>query len=260
MLLVFDIGNTKTAIGVHRDDHWEADWRITTHLDYLTDEYAVLLKALLAEADLVFEDVSGTVLSSVVPPLTAVFQDLAERHLGQKALVVGPGIETGVAIRIDQPAEAGGDRVANTAAVQELYGGPAIVIDIGTATTFDVVSGKGEYLGGAIAPGLGISSEALVRRTARLPKVELTPPASAIGSNTVAAMQSGLVFGYVGLVRELVSRLKKEIGGKPKVIATGGMAPIVSQWVPEIDVVNPRLTLEGLRIIYQLNRPSTAKK
>lgn len=260
MLLVFDIGNTKTAIGVHRDDHWEADWRITTHLDYLTDEYAVLLKALLAEADLVFEDVSGTVLSSVVPPLTAVFQDLAERHLGQKALVVGPGIETGVAIRIDQPAEAGGDRVANTAAVQELYGGPAIVIDIGTATTFDVVSGKGEYLGGAIAPGLGISSEALVRRTARLPKVELTPPPSAIGSNTVAAMQSGLVFGYVGLVKELVSRLKKELGGKPKVIATGGMAPIVSQWVPEIDVVNPRLTLEGLRIIYQLNRPSAAKK
>lgn len=255
MLLVFDIGNTKTAIGVYRDDHWEADWRITTHLDYLTDEYAVLLKSLLADADLVFEDVSGAILSSVVPPLTVVFQDLAERHLGQQALVVGPGIETGVEIRIDHPAEAGGDRVANTAAVQELYGGPAVVIDIGTATTFDVVSAKGEYLGGAIAPGLGISAEALVRRTARLPKVELSPPDSAIGRSTVAAMQSGLVFGYVGLVRELVARLKKELGGKPKVIATGGMAEMVSEWVPDIDIVNPRLTLEGLRIIYQLNRP-----
>jgi type III pantothenate kinase len=153
MLLAFDIGNTKTGIGIHRGDHWEADWRITTHLDYLTDEYAMLLKSLLAGAELDFEDVSGVIMSSVVPPLTAVFQELAERYLGQRALVVGPGVETGVEIRIDNPAEAGGDRVANTAAVQKLYGGPAIVLDIGTATTFDVVSERGEYLGGAIAPG-----------------------------------------------------------------------------------------------------------
>ena len=256
MLLVFDIGNTKTGIGVYSESHWEADWRVTTHLDYLTDEYAVLLKSLLASADLDFEDVSGAIMSSVVPPLTSVFQALAERYLGQRALVVGPGVETGVEIRIDNPAEAGGDRVANTAAVQKLYGGPAIVLDIGTATTFDVVSDKGEYLGGAIAPGLGISADALVRRTAKLPKVELVPPESVIGSNTVAAMQSGLVFGYVGLIRELVNRLKEELGGKPKVIATGGMAEVVSEWVKEIDIVNPRLTLEGLRIIYQLNRPT----
>lgn len=171
-------------------------------------------------------------------------------------MVVGPGVETGVEIRIDNPAEAGGDRIANTAAVQKLYGGPAIVLDIGTATTFDVVSDKGEYLGGAIAPGLGISADALVRRTAQLPKVELVPPGSVIGRNTVAAMQSGLVYGYVGLIRELVNRLKEELGGKPKVIATGGMAEVVSEWVKEIDIVNPRLTLEGLRIIYQLNRPT----
>ncbi len=256
MLLVFDIGNTKTGIGVYRESHWEADWRVTTHLDDLTDEYAVLLKSLLASADLDFEDVSGALMSSVVPPLTSVFQALAERYLGQRALVVGPGVETGVEIRIDNPAEAGGDRVANTAAVQKLYGGPAIVLDIGTATTFDVVSDKGEYLGGAIAPGLGISADALVRRTAKLPKVELVPPGSVIGRNTVAAMQSGLVFGYVGLIRELVNRLKEELGGKPKVIATGGMAEVVSEWVKEIDIVNPRLTLEGLRIIYQLNRPT----
>jgi len=255
MLLVFDIGNTKTAIGVYRDDHWEADWRITTHLDYLTDEYAILLKSLLADADLEFGDVSGAILSCVVPPLITVFQELAERHLGKKALVVGPELKTGVEILIENPAEAGGDRIANTAAVRELYGGPAVVLDIGTATTFDVISARGEYLGGAIAPGLGISADALVQRTAKLPKVELTPPANVIGRTTVTAMQSGLVFGYVGLVRELVTRLKKELGGQPKVIATGGMAEMVSQWVEDIDIVNPRLTLEGLRIIYQLNKP-----
>jgi type III pantothenate kinase len=211
-------------------------------------------KSLLGGAGIAFEQVTGSILASVVPPLTTVFQELIERYMGQQVLVVGPGIETGVEIRIDNPAETGADRVANTAAVHRLYGGPAIVLDIGTATTFDVVSEKGEYMGGAIAPGLGISAEALVRRTARLPKVELEPPPSPIGRSTVTAMQSGLVFGYVGLVRELITRLKTELGGKPKVIATGGMADMVAEWVKEIDIVNPRLTLEGLRIIYELNQ------
>jgi type III pantothenate kinase len=170
------------------------------------------------------------------------------------ALVVGHDVESGVEIRIDNPAEAGADRVANTAAVQQLYGGPAIVLDLGTATTFDVVSEEGEYIGGAIAPGLGISTEALVMRTARLPKVELTAPPQAIGRSTVSAMQSGLVFGYVGLVKELIERLKEELGGEPKVIATGGMAEMISEWTHVIDIVNPRLTLEGIRIIYELNK------
>ncbi|MFQ5789795.1 MAG: type III pantothenate kinase [Acidobacteriota bacterium] len=254
MLLVFDVGNTKTGIGVYRDGRWEADWRITTHLDYLVDEYAMLLKALLAEAGLSYGAIRGAVIASVVPPLTSTFQELTQRFVGQRALVVGPEVETGVAIRIDNPAETGADRVANTAAVHRLYGGPAIVLDLGTATTFDVVSDKGEYLGGAIAPGLGISAEALVRRTAQLPKVELAPPPTAIGHSTVTAMQSGLVFGYTGLVKELVERLKKELGGKPKVIATGGMAELVAEWTRVIDIVNPRLTLEGIRIIYELNR------
>jgi type III pantothenate kinase len=254
MLLVLDVGNTKTAIGVYRDSKWIADWRVTTHLDHLADEYYVLLKSLLADKGLGFEKLSGAALASVVPPLTATFEELVSRVLGKPPLVVGPGVETGIQIRIDHPKETGADRVANTAAVHRLYGGPAIVLDLGTATTFDVVSKDGEYLGGAIAPGLGISADALVRRTAKLPKVELNFPESAIGRNTVAAMQSGLVLGYVGLVKELVERLKMEIPGKPKVIATGGMAEMVAAWTEVIDIINPRLTLDGIRIIYERNQ------
>jgi type III pantothenate kinase len=253
MLLVLDVGNTKTAIGVYAEGKWIADWRVTTHLDYLADEYYVLLKSLLENEGLSLEKLSGAVLASVVPPLTAIFEELSQRILGKPPVVVGPGVETGIQIRIENPSEVGADRVANTAAVHKLYGGPAIVIDLGTATTFDVVSKEGDYLGGAIAPGLGISAEALVRRTARLPKVELTFPARAIGNNTVTAMQSGLVIGYVGLVKELVERLKKELPGGPKVIATGGMAELVAAWTEVIDIVNPRLTLDGIRIIYELN-------
>jgi len=253
MLLVIDVGNTKTAVGVYRDGQWVGDWRITTHLDHLADEYAMLIKALLQDGHLNFSEVSGTIIASVVPPMTAVFEELVARYVGKRALVLGPSIKTGVVIRIDNPAETGADRIANTAAAHRLYGGPAIVIDLGTATTFDVVSEAGEYLGGAIAPGLGIAAEALVRRTARLPKVELVPPPGAIGRNTVQAMQSGLVFGYLGLVKELVACLRAEMKGQPKVIATGGMAEMVAEWTRVIDIVNPRLTLEGLRIIYELN-------
>ncbi len=254
MLIAFDIGNTKTAIGVYRDGKWLADWRVTTHLDYMTDEYVVLLEALLSRAGLSTDQLTGAVIASVVPPLTITFEELVQRMTRKPALVVGPGVETGIRIRVDNPKEPGSDRIANTAAVKELYGGPAVVLDLGTATTFDAISEEGEYLGGAIAPGLGISAEALVGRTARLPKVELMPPAKAIGSNTVSAMQSGLVLGYIGLVKELVSRLKAELGGNPRVIATGGMAAIVADWTKVIDIVNPRLTLEGLRIIYELNQ------
>jgi len=254
MLLALDVGNTKTAVGVYRDGEWIADFRVTTHLDYLADEYYVLLKALLEDEGLSFKDLSGAVIASVVPPLTTTFQELIGRVLEKPPVVIGPGIETGIAIKIDNPAEVGADRVANTAAVHELYGGPAIVADLGTATTFDVVSKDGDYLGGAIAPGLGITAEALVRRTAKLPKVELTVPEKAIGSNTVSAMQSGLVLGYLGLVKELIARLAEEVPGEPKVIATGGMADIVAEWTHVIDIVSPRLTLEGLRIIYELNQ------
>ena len=251
--MVLDVGNTKTAVGVYREGEWIADWRVTTHLDHLADEYYVLLKALLEDRGLGWKDISGAVIASVVPPLTATFQELMGRVLDKPPVVVGPGVKSGITIKIDNPQEVGADRVANTAAVHKLYGGPAIVADFGTATTFDVVSKDGEYLGGAIAPGLGITAEALVRRTSKLPKVELTLPERAIGTNTVSAMQSGLVLGYLGLVKELVARLKQEIPGEPKVIATGGMADIVAEWTQVIDIVSPRLTLEGLRIIYELN-------
>jgi len=254
MLLALDIGNTKSAVGVLHEGEWIADWRVTTYPDHLADEYYVLLKALLEDKDLSWTQITGAVIASVVPPLTATFQEMLERVMGRPPVVVGPDIETGIRIRIDNPREVGADRVANTAAVQKLYGGPAIVADLGTATTFDVVSKDGEYLGGAIAPGLGISADALVRRTAKLPKVELEMPSSAIGRNTVHAMQSGLVLGYLGLVKELVARLSEEVPGEPKVIATGGMAEIVSEWTQVIDIVSPRLTLEGLRIIHELNR------
>lgn len=250
---MLDVGNTKTAVGVYREGEWIADWRVTTHLDHLADEYYVLLKALLEDRGLGWKDISGAVIASVVPPLTATFQELMGRVLDKPPVVVGPGVKSGITIKIDNPQEVGADRVANTAAVHKLYGGPAIVADFGTATTFDVVSKDGEYLGGAIAPGLGITAEALVRRTSKLPKVELTLPERAIGTNTVSAMQSGLVLGYLGLVKELVARLKQEIPGEPKVIATGGMADIVAEWTQVIDIVSPRLTLEGLRIIYELN-------
>ena len=253
MLLVLDVGNTKTAVGVYSEGKWIADWRVTTHLDYLADEYYVLLKSLLEDADLSFQSLSGAALASVVPPLTATFEELIVRIVGKKPVVVGPGVRTGIQIKIENPKEVGADRIANTAAVQKLYGGPAIVLDLGTATTFDVVSKDGDYMGGAIAPGLGIAADALVRRTAKLPKVELTFPENAVGRSTVAAMQSGLVIGYVGLVKELVARLKKELGGNAKVIATGGMAEMISAWTEVIDIVSPRLTLEGIRIIYELN-------
>jgi type III pantothenate kinase len=256
MLLVLDVGNTKTGVGVYSDGKWVADWRVTTHLDHLADEYYVLLKALLEDAGLSFPKISGAALASVVPPLTATFEELVVRTLGRPPVIVGPGVRTGVQIKVENPREVGADRIANTAAVHKLHGGPAIVIDLGTATTFDVVSKDGDYLGGAIAPGLGIAADALVRRTAKLPKVELTFPESAIGRNTVAAMQSGLVIGYVGLVKELIARLKKELGGNPKVIATGGMGEMIAAWTNVIDVVSPRLTLEGIRIIYELNEPT----
>src|SRR3972149_4907669 len=179
MLLVLDVGNTKTAVGVYSEGKWIADWRVTTHLDYLADEYYVLLKSLLEDADLSFQSLSGAALASVVPPLTATFEELIVRIVGKKPVVVGPGGRTGIQIKSENPKEVGADRIANTAAVQKLYGGPAIVLDLGTATTFDVVSKDGDYLGGAIAPGLGIAADALVRRTAKLPKGGLTFPETA---------------------------------------------------------------------------------
>ena len=254
MLLAIDIGNTNIVLGVYDGERLIARWRAATEAERTTDEYAVLLANFFAQRRFSFSAMGDCILSSVVPPLIPIFVKLGERYLGTTPLVVGAGIRTGVRIRYDNPQEVGADRVVNALAARQLYGTPAIVVDFGTATTFDCVSAEGDYLGGAIAPGIGISVEALFRYTAKLPRIELALPPRAIGTNTVASMQSGVLYGYVGLVEGLVSRLKRELGGQARVIATGGLAGVIAGQTPVIEVVNPDLTLEGLRLVYEMNR------
>lgn len=254
MLLAIDVGNTNIALGVFEGEKMRATWSISTDINKTADEYAVLLLNLLPRQDIASSDIDHAVICSVVPPLEPVFEELSKRYFGISPLIVGPGVKTGVRICTDNPRETGADRVANTAAVHRLYGGPAIVIDFGTATTIDVVSEEGDYLGGAIAPGIGIASEALFERASKLPRIELVAPQHAIGRDTVTAMQSGLIFGYVGLVESLVRRIQQELGGKARVIATGGLADIIAKETKIVDAVNPHLTLEGLRLIHEMNR------
>jgi len=254
MLLTINVNNTNTMFGLYAGDEWKANWRIKTDRAKQTDEYAMLLRSLFDHNGLNWSDVSGVALASVVPPLTASFVDLCQRYLHLKPLLVTHEINTGVRILIDYPAEAGADRILNALAAREHYGCPCIVVDFGTGTTFDAVSRDGDYLGGAIAPGLGIAAEALFSRTAKLPRIELVAPPAAIGRNTIHAMQSGLIFGYIGLIEGLVKKLRRELGGQAKVIATGGMAHMMAQETDIIEQVDHMLTLEGLRLIYDLNR------
>lgn len=253
MLLAIDIGNTNIAIGVFEGERLRATWRLATDVHKLADEYAALLLDLLPLEGLAFADIDHAIISSVVPPLVTTFEESCRRYFEVSPIVVGSGIKTGVRISTDNPREVGADRVANAAAAHRLYGGPLIVIDFGTAITMDVVSEKGDYLGGAIAPGIGIAAEVLFERTAKLPRVELTRPQKAIGKNTVSAMQSGIIFGYVGLIESLVARIKKELGGEARVIATGGFAEAITGETKVIDALEPDLTLVGLRLIHELN-------
>ena len=254
MLLAIDIGNTNIHMGLWDQDKWRLSWRAQTVPSKMPDEYAVLIHSFLESADLRFSDVTGLVIGSVVPVLTSAFSELAEKYFHLTPLIVSEKTNTGVRLKVDNPEQVGPDRIVNTAAVVRLYGAPAIVIDLGTATTFDVVSADGCYCGGAIAPGIGIASDALVSRTARLHKVDLVPPPNPIGANTIHAMQSGIFWGYVGLVEGLVARLKTAMAEPNiKVIATGGLAPLLNEHTDIIDLIAPELTLEGLRIIYDLN-------
>ena len=253
MLLAIDIGNTTVALGVFEGEKLKATWRLSTDVHKLADEYAALLLNLLTLDGLSFSDIDEAIISSSVPPMVTTFEELCRRYCKITPLVVGAGIKTGVRISLDNPREVGADRVVNAAAAHRLYGGPLIVIDLGTATTLDVVSAEGDYLGGAIAPGIGISADALFERAAKLPRVELTHPKKAIGRNTVAAMQSGIIFGYVGLIEGIVVRMRKELGGKVRVIATGGLAGIIAKETDVIEVLDPDLTLVGLRLIHELN-------
>lgn len=253
MLLAIDIGNTNIVIGVFDGEKLKATWRLGTDVHKLEDEYAALLLDLLSMRGLAFADIDDAIISSSVPPLVTVFEELCRRYFEVASMVVGPGIKTGVRISIENPREVGADRVVNVAAAHRLYGGPLIVIDFGTATTLDAVSEEGDYLGGAIAPGIVISSEALFEHAAKLPRVELVRPPKAIGRNSVSAMQSGIIFGYVGLIEGLVARMRKELGGTAKVIATGGLANIIASETGVVDAVELDLTLVGLRLIYELN-------
>ncbi len=253
MLLAIDIGNTTVAIGVFDGPRLIKDWRVRSEREKTSDEYGIMILELLRASELRTSVVSGAILSSVVPPLTPVFQDLIQRLFGVKTFVVGPGLRTGMPILYDNPAEVGADRIVASVAAFEKHGGPCIIVDFGTATTFDAVTAKGEYLGGSIAPGIQISAEALYLRTAKLPRIEVAKPKKAVGKTTVASMQSGIYFGYIGLVNHIVSEITKELGEEPRIVVTGGFA---AQLGPEIKVRHyqePHLVLEGLRIIYERN-------
>ena len=254
MLLATDIGNTNIVIGVFDGERLKATWRLSTDVHKLADEYAAIFANLMPLKELAFTDIDSAIVSSSVPPLISVFEELCQRYFKVTPMVVGPGTKTGVRISIENPREVGADRVVNAAAAHSLYGGHLIVIDFGTATTLDAVSEDGDYLGGAIAPGIEISAEALFEHAAKLPRVEMIKPQKAIGGNSVAAMQSGIIFGYVGLIEGLVARMRKELGGKAKVIATGGLADIIARETKVIDALEPDLTLFGLRLIYEQNK------
>jgi len=254
MLLAIDIGNTDTTVGVFEDEELCATWHMATNIHRMADEYAALLLNLLRHRGIEASAIKEAALCSVVPPLIATYEDLLRRYFHVSPLVVGAGVKTGVRIRMDNPREVGADRIVNAAAAHHLYGGTVIITDLGTATTFDVVSKEGDYLGGAIAPGINTAAEALFMQTAMLPRVELVHPKRAIGTNTIAAMQSGIVFGYVGLIEGIVARIQQELGEKAKVVATGGWAELIARETPVIDVVNRNLTLIGLRLIYLMNK------
>jgi type III pantothenate kinase len=259
MLLTIDVGNTNIHFGVYDGADWCCAWRARTVPLKMSDEYAVLLRNFFTESDLRFADVTGVVLASVVPDLTGTMIQMSERYLKHTPLNIGPGVKTGIRILIDNPREVGPDRVVNAAAVKVLYGGPAIVIDFGTATTWDVINADGDYLGGAIAPGIGLAHDALVSRAARLLKVDVKPPPAAIGRSTVHAMQSGLFYGYMGMIEGVAARISAELkeAGETapvKVIATGGLAPLFAEHTALIQYLAPTLTLEGLRIIWEMNQ------
>ncbi len=253
MLLCIDIGNTNITFGLFEGDKLGSSWRIRTIREKMPDEYGILMDQLLRHRGYGPDQVTGIAVASVVPPLTPIFEQACRDYVGQEPLVVDAGVKTGVRL-LYEPREVGADRVVDVAAVKVLYSLPACVVDFGTATTFNAVAVNGDYLGGAIAPGIGIAAWALFERAAKLYPVDLVRPPSVIGRNTPHAIQSGLLFGYVGLVEGMVARFKTELGPKTQVIATGGLAEIIARETDVIDVVDPWLTLHGLRIVYELNR------
>ncbi len=254
MLLTIDIGNTNIKIGVYHDERLTAHWRVTTERHRLADEYLVLLHNLFDLGGIDPREIDGCAISCVVPPLTGEFRTLCRTYFRVEPLMVNATTPTGLRYNVDAPAELGADRIANSLAAFRRYGGPVIVLAFGTATTFDVITADGEYIGGAIAPGIGISADALFRLAAKLYQVELVRPPSVIGKNTIHHMQSGVILGYAGLVEGLVHRMQAELGTSCPVVATGGLAELIAAETEAITTVEPYLTLEGLRLIYEMNR------
>ena len=253
MILVMDTGNTNIVLGVYDQGQLKYHWRMETYRHKTEDEYAMQVKSLFTHVGLSFEEVNGIIISSVVPPVMYPLEQMCRKYFNQKPLVVGPGIKTGLNIKYENPREVGADRIVNAVAAIEEYGSPLIIVDFGTATTYCYINEDGGYMGGAIAPGIGISMEALFDRAAKLPRIELARPDNVVGKNTIAAMQSGIVYGYVGQVEGIVARMKAQSKEVPTVVATGGLADLIASESTVIDVVDNFLTLKGLHLIYKRN-------
>jgi type III pantothenate kinase len=260
MLLTIDLGNTNLTIGLYDGETLTHHWRLSTDSTRMPDEYGLQLQGLLANAGHTTTDLTGVCVSSVVPPLTGRMVQASREYLQQEALVVDTGVKTGIRIRYEDPKAVGSDRVADAVAVMHFYGGPACIIDFGTATTFNALTREGDYLGGAITAGINLAAEALFARAAKLPRIDLQRPPSVIGRNTTHAMQSGLIFGYVSMVEGMVARFRAELGEDARVIATGGLAEIVAKETPVIQVIAPWLTLDGLRLIWEMNTTKTTQE
>ncbi|ALS25724.1 type III pantothenate kinase [Paenibacillus cisolokensis] len=254
MILVIDVGNTNIVLGIYKKKELLHHWRLSTNRAATVDEYGITIHNLFQYANLPMDRIEGVVISSVVPPLMRTLEQLCLKYLRRTPLVVGPGMKTGLNIRYENPREVGADRIVNSVAGIEKYGTPLIIVDFGTATTFDFIDEHGDYLGGAIVPGIQISTEALYQRAAKLPRIELAKPRSVIGRNPVTSMQAGIIFGYAGQVDGIVRRIRAEFGVRPKVVATGGLAELIASESETIEEIDPLLTLDGLRLIYERNR------